>query len=308
VNTEFRVAPRMDGTPHGKTTHIFSVDVEEHFHVVALEPFVDRSTWDAQESRVERNVDILLGLLDDHKCSATFFVLGWVAERKPQVVERIAACGHEVASHGWSHRRVTHLTPQDFRQELRASKALLEDLCNKPVLGFRAPSFSIIPGMEWAFDALLDEGYLYDSSLFPIRRRGYGYPSAPPLAHQIERPEGILLELPLMTTQWRSRRIPAAGGAYFRHLPYALTQRALREHSRHALPGMFYIHPWEIDPDQPVLTRSPLTHLRHYGGLRSTLPRLRRLLTEFTFTSAAARLGIVPDRRLQHDGVPATTS
>jgi len=289
------------------TTHIFTVDVEEHFHVSAFERHIGRADWDVHESRVERNVDILLGLLERHKSSGTFFVLGWLAQRHPELVRRIADAGHEIASHGYNHQRVTQHSPASFREDVRSAKQLLEDITGHAIAGFRAPSFSIVPGLEWALDILLEEGHVYDSSLFPVRRRGYGYPSAPPLPHRVPRNCGTLLELPPMTLQWRKLRIPAGGGAYFRHFPYAITQHALREHGREHVPGVFYIHPWEVDPGQPVLVRSPVTRLRHYGGLHNTARRLERLLSEFRFTSAASRLGLATSSATGQGGLPVAS-
>ena len=241
-------------------------------------------------SRVAGNVGCLLDLLARHNTVGTFFILGWIGERYPDVVRAIASAGHEVASHGWWHRRVTALTPEEFRSEVRSSKAALEDVVGKPVLGFRAPNFSIVPGKEWAFDVLLEEGYRYDSSLFPVRRPGYGYPNATPHPHCIRRPGGELLEFPLATAMWKGLRMPAAGGGYFRQLPYALTRAAFRQHGVQGIPGTFYIHTWEYDAEQPRLPVPWLTKLRHYRGLSVTLSRPDQLLSEFRFTSVARRL------------------
>jgi polysaccharide deacetylase family protein (PEP-CTERM system associated) len=274
-----------------RVRHFFTVDVEEHFQVSAFEAVVDRVSWHRFESRVARNVDLVLEVLARHSATATFFVLGWVAERQAEVVRAIANAGHEIASHGQDHKRVTSQTALEFRESVRRSKAVLEDLVGKPVVGFRAPSFSIVPGKEWVFDILLEEGYQYDSSLFPIRRPGgYGYASAPRHPHWIVRPAGRLVELPLTTLrQWRWN-LPASGGAYFRILPYALTRAAFAESERRRVPGIFYLHPWEVDPAQPRLKGPPSARLRHYTGLARTLPRLERLLDEFGFTSIGERL------------------
>jgi polysaccharide deacetylase family protein (PEP-CTERM system associated) len=253
---------------------------------------VSRAEWDTLPSRVERSVELLLDLLARHDALGTFFTLGWIARRYPALVRRIADAGHEIASHSFWHSRVSTLTPEAFREELRSSKAALEDAAGTPVYGFRAPSFSIRPGGEWAFDVLLEEGYHYDSSLFPIRRRDYGYPGAPPEPHLIRRAGGTLLELPLATTTLAGLRLPAAGGGYLRQLPFGLIRRAFREHGERGVPGMFYIHPWEIDPGQPRLPVSRLTRVRHYRGLERTLPLLERLCAEFSFTSVAARYGV----------------
>jgi polysaccharide deacetylase family protein (PEP-CTERM system associated) len=273
--------------------HIFTVDVEDYFQVVALEPFVPRSSWDGQPSRIERNVDVLLELLSRRSTLGTFFTLGWIAKKYPNLIRRIAEVGHEVASHSWWHRRVTTITPHEFREEVRSSKAILEDVIGQRVYGFRAPSFSIVPGTEWAFDILIEEGYRYDSSIFPIRRPDYGYPNADTVPHLISRPGGTLLELPLATTEWMGVRLPVGGGGYFRQLPYGMTAKAFRQHSERGVSATFYVHPWEIDPDQPRFPNLPWhTRLRHYRGLSTTLHRLERLLEEFRFTSVARRFGI----------------
>jgi polysaccharide deacetylase family protein (PEP-CTERM system associated) len=272
--------------------HLFTVDVEDYFQVNAFEATIARSGWDGFTTRVERNVDIILELLDRKKTLGTFFTLGWVADRRPQVVRRIADAGHEIASHGWWHRRVTQMSPPEFREDLRTSRRVLEDVSGQRVYGFRAPSFSIVPGMEWAFDLLLEEGYCYDSSLFPIRRPDYGYPGADPAPHYLRRPRGTLLELPLATMSLAGLRLPTAGGGYFRQFPYALFHNAFSRLSRSGITGMFYIHPWEVDPNQPRLPVGLISRLRHYTGLARTLPRLERLLSDFRFTSVVKRFGV----------------
>jgi len=267
------------------TVHHFTVDLEEYFQVAAFEQHIARSTWERFESRVVRQIELLLELLDRHEARATFFTLGWVAERQVDLIRAIARAGHEIASHGWDHVRVTSQTPAQFRASVRRSKATLEAITGESVLGFRAPNFSIVPGREWALDLLIEEGYGYDSSLFPVRRPGYGYPSGSTDPHRLERPAGSLVEIPPTTLQWCGMRLPAAGGAYFRLLPYALVQAAFRQCERRGVPGTFYIHPWELDADQPRVRCSWLTRVRHYGGLRETAPRLDRLLAEFPFTA-----------------------
>jgi polysaccharide deacetylase family protein (PEP-CTERM system associated) len=281
----------MTHAPLDGSVHFFTVDVEDYFQVTAFDRVVSRESWDSLPSRVERSTDLLLDLLGARGIQGTFFTLGWVARKHPDLVRRIAAAGHEIASHGWWHRRVTTLTPEQFREDLRESKADLEAVSGQQVLGFRAPSFSIVPGHEWAFDVLLEEGFRYDSSLFPIRRPDYGYPAAPPVPHIIRRRSGSLLELPLATTSFAGLRIPAAGGGYLRQLPYAMIRRAFREWGAAGVPAMFYIHPWEVDPEQPRLPVSALTRLRHYGGLERTMPRLKRLLDDFRFCPVRRRFG-----------------
>ncbi len=273
----------MDSPPH-----FFTVDVEEHFHVSAFEPVLSRDQWDRQPSRVVPSTETLLDALAEAGVEGTFFVLGWVAERQPDLVRRIAAAGHEIASHSFWHQRVNTIDADGFRDEVRRSKAILEDLAGAPVEGFRAPSFSITPGTEWAFDVLLEEGYTWDSSIFPVRRPGYGYPGAPRWPYWIRRPAGSLLELPLTTLSLGPARIPAAGGGYLRHLPFGVVRAAFEGAVRAGRPGMFYTHPWEVDPDQPRLPVGPVTAVRHYRGLDRTLPRIRALLAEFRFGSVRA--------------------
>ena len=275
-------------------THCFSVDVEEHFQVSALEPHVPRDSWDRHESRVVANTTRILDLMARHGARGTFFILGWVAERHPALVKAIAAAGHEIASHGWDHRRVTQLTPDEFRDQARRSKAALERLAGAPVWGYRAPSFSIVAGREWALDILVEEGYRYDSSLFPIRRPGYGYAAGQRDPHWLERAAGKLGEVPPATVRLAGLSVPAAGGAYFRLFPYALVAAGLRSAAARGVSGTFYIHPWEVDPDQPRLPVSLKTRIRHYGGLDKTMPRLERLLTEFRFVAIAPMMGLAP--------------
>lgn len=269
----------------GMVGHYFTIDLEEYFQVAAFKPFVPHSDWDRLESRVARQVAELLDLLGRHDARATFFTVGWLAERHPQLIRAIDRAGHEIASHSWDHARVTDQTPAQFRASIRRTKQFLESITASPVLGFRAPNYSIVPGTEWALDVLIEEGYQYDSSLFPVRRPGYGYASATPDPHWLARPAGRLREFPPATLRVGGLRLPAAGGAYFRLLPYALVRTALRQCEQRGVPGTFYIHPWEIDADQPRLAVPRLTRLRHYGGLSRTMPRLIRLLQEFRFTS-----------------------
>ena len=259
------------------------MDVEEYFQVSALESAYPRERWPGLESRVEENMAVLLDLLDENDTKGTFFVLGIVAEGHPDLVRSLVDRGHEVASHGWAHRRVTTLSPDEFRASVRRSREILEQLTGRPVHGYRAPSFSIVPGREWALDILIEEGYRYDSSLFPIRRPGYGYPDAPTEPTWLERPAGRILEIPPTVLRVPGFRVPAGGGAYFRLLPYSLIRSALRQQERLRTPGTFYIHPWELDPAQPRAPVSIPTRIRHYGGLRRTRTRLERLLRDFRF-------------------------
>ena len=270
--------------------HHFTVDVEEYFQVSAFEPYVARSQWDELPSRVELGVRCILDLLDEHGARGTFFILSWVAERQRALVRDIARYGHEIASHGTDHRRVTELTPQEFRESVRTSKRLLEDIARQPVVGYRAPSFSITRDHEWALDILVEEGYRYDSSLFPVRRPGYGFAGGERDPHVMRRPSGILKEIPPATVEWGGQVFPAGGGAYFRILPYSLVASALRSAERRSVPGTFYIHPWEVDPEQPRFSVPVTTRIRHYGGLARATSRLRRLLSTFRFSAIAESL------------------
>lgn len=297
IDATIPAAPPVAATPAG-IEHHFTVDVEEYFQVSAFEPHVARADWDRLESRVVTSVHKLLALLERYGARATFFILGWVADRQPLLVKTIAAGGHEVASHGWDHRRVTQQTPDQLRESVRRTKAVLEAIVGVPVVGFRAPSFSIVPGREWALDVLLQEGYLYDSSLFPIVRRGYGYANGLRDPHVLPRQAGRLVEVPPTTLRRGGVNLPAAGGAYFRLLPYALSQAALRDCAGRGVPGTFYVHPWELDPEQPRLPVSWTARARHYGGLARTTPRLERMLREFRFNSihgAGTLARLIPD-------------
>ncbi|HXH63701.1 MAG TPA: XrtA system polysaccharide deacetylase [Gemmatimonadales bacterium] len=270
--------------------HHFTVDVEEYFQVSAFEAHVPRADWEHLPRRLSQSVRRLLELLGTAEVRGTFFVLGWIARRQPDVVREIARAGHEIASHGWDHRRVTEQTPAEFRDSVRRSRRELEDLTGDHVVGFRAPSFSIVPGCEWALDVLAEEGYRYDSSLFPVKRPGgkYGYPGGGRDPHWLVRTSGPLAELPPATLDFWGMRLPAGGGAYFRLFPYGLVQAALRDCQHRGVPGTFYIHPWELDAAQPRFPVPWSTRIRHYGGLGRTDARLDRLLREFRFTTMAS--------------------
>lgn len=269
----------MGARPIGGVKHFFTVDVEEYFQVVALSPYAPMAKWDSFESRVERSVDELLALMATHGALGTFFTVGWVAERHPEMMKRIVAAGHEVASHTYDHLRITHQTPEHFRESVRKTKRIIEDITGSEVIGFRAPSFSITPGNEWALDILIEEGHRYDSSLFPVKRRGYGYPGGQRDAYWIERPAGRIAEFPPATLRVAGLTLPAAGGAYFRILPPFLVHAALREAEGRGAAGTFYIHPWEWDPRQPRLDVPLLTRVRHYAGQGGVLNRIAALLS-----------------------------
>ena len=257
-----------------------SVDVEDYFQVSALAPHIARSEWDRIPCRVERNVETLLGLLAESGSQATFFTLGWIAERYPALVRRIVAAGHELASHGYSHRRATDQSRAEFLEDISRAKSLLEDLGGIEVKGYRAPSFSIGSGNLWAFDCIAEAGYRYSSSVYPIRHDHYGMPDAPRFPY---RPRDNLLEIPVTTARLLNRNVPAGGGGYFRLMPYALSRSLIRRVNRvEHRAAVFYLHPWELDPGQPRVAGTSLkTRLRHYLNLHRTQSRLRRLLGDF---------------------------
>lgn len=261
-----------------------TVDVEDYFHVSALASAAPRDRWDRFESRVVANTQRLLDLFDEFDVRTTCFVLGWVAGKHPALVREIAARGHEVASHGYWHQLVYDLTPDAFRDDVGQSRRLLQDLSGQPVEGYRAPSFSITRRSLWALDVLLDEGYTYDASIFPVRHDRYGIPDAPRHAYRVERSGAHIIEVPPSTARLAGQNVAVAGGGYFRLLPYAWTRWGIRRlNEREARPATFYLHPWEVDPGQPRLPASFVSRTRHYTNLARTEPRLRRLLGEFRF-------------------------
>lgn len=273
-------ASEMAGQPANRRAHHITVDVEEFFHSTLLVERVPFHQWEDHFRRAALIVPWILEELARAGSRATFFVLGWTAERDPAMVRAIHEAGHEVAAHSWIHRRVDALTPEEFRDAVRRSKALLEDIMGAPVAGYRAPSFSISPGCEWAFDILLDEGYRYDSSIFPIDLGpGYGYKGGSPDPYWIRREGGILAEVPPLTLGMRGKRYPAAGGAYLRLLPFQLVKTALRQAEKRGAPGTLYIHPWDIDPELVPLKSLPaLLRLRLYGGSKRARRRLAHLM------------------------------
>lgn len=267
-----------------RIVNAMSVDVEDYFHVSAFDRVVPRDAWDAFERRVERNTERLLALFDERQVGATFFVLGWVAERHRPLVRRIAAAGHEVACHGYGHRLIYDQTPVEFAEDVRRAKWMLEDLVGLPVRGYRAPSYSITARSLWALDILVEAGFEYDASVFPVHHDRYGMPGAPREIHRLERPGGSLIEVPPSTVRLLGVNLPVAGGGYFRILPYWWTRWGIgRVNGRERRPVIFYLHPWEIDPDQPRLRADALGRFRHYRNLHQTERRLRRLCTEFSF-------------------------
>ncbi|HYP68307.1 MAG TPA: XrtA system polysaccharide deacetylase [Thiobacillaceae bacterium] len=259
-----------------------TIDVEDYFQVSAFAPHISRQEWDSLPCRVERNVDLILALLDDAGAKATFFTLGWIAERHPNIVRIIVDNGHELASHGYGHQRASDLTPEEFRLDVVRAKHILEDAAGLEVKGYRAPSFSISGRNRWALDVLSETGHAYSSSIYPVRHDHYGAPDAPRHPYRPNGQYGIL-ELPPTTVPLFGRNLPAAGGGYFRLMPYGLSRWLLRQvNLREHAPCMFYFHPWEVDPEQPrPAGLNAKTRFRHYVNLHHMRGKLERLLKDF---------------------------
>ncbi|MEO8256561.1 MAG: XrtA system polysaccharide deacetylase [Acidobacteriota bacterium] len=282
--------PSPEPTVQPPIVNAMTIDVEDYFHVSVFDGLVPRHAWEGMESRVCANTDRLLAIFSDADIRATFFILGWVAERFPQLVQRIAAGGHEIASHGYGHRLVYDLTPRAFRDDIRRAKGVLEAATSSPVYGYRAPSFSVTPRSLWALDVLIEEGFRYDASIFPIRHDRYGIPISPRHPYLLER-SALLVEAPASTVQWGPFNLPIGGGGYFRILPYGWTRWGIRRlNDVERTPAIFYLHPWEIDPGQPRLKTSGLGTFRHYRNLCRTEGRLRRLIKDFSFSTMMALL------------------
>lgn len=264
-----------------------TVDVEDYFHVSALSSVIRPEDWTRHDKgRVVSSTQRLLDLFDKHKYHATFFVLGWVADRYPELVREISQRGHEVACHGWSHQLVYNQSQQTFRQEAERGKKCLEDITGKQVCGYRAASYSITEKSRWALDILVELGFLYDSSLFPVYHDRYGMPGIPRFPYRLRTDQGQdLVEFPLSTKGILGYRLPVAGGGYFRLFPYAFNRWCLQSINRGGQPFVFYLHPWEIDPDQPRFPATGLSRFRHYNNLDKCYDRLKSLLNDFQFCS-----------------------
>ena len=276
--------------------NVLSVDVEDYFQVEAFASRVRFEEWDFYERRVERNVDRILELFDKYQAKATFFVLGWVAEKIPNLSKRIAKAGHEIGCHGFAHRRLQTLTPDQFRDDLRKATHILNDQVQRPIRSFRAPSFSIVKSTMWALDILAEEGYTFDSSLFPVRHDLYGIPDADRFPYWHTTPKGNwVFEFPPSTIRKVQNNWGVAGGGYLRLVPYGATQWAIRHINRmEQQPVMVYFHPWEIDPAQPVIQAGIRSTLRHYTNLRTMAAKLEHLLRDFEFTTLS-------DAAIQHE-------
>ncbi|WP_233151682.1 XrtA system polysaccharide deacetylase [Pelomonas sp. KK5] len=259
-----------------------TIDVEDYFQVSAFAPYIARDDWDRRECRVEHNMARILALLEERQVKATFFTLGWIAERYPQLVRQIVEQGHELASHGYGHQRASELSREAFADDIGRAKQLLEDLSGQAVLGYRAPSFSIGEGNLWAFDVLREAGYRYSSSVYPIAHDHYGMPDSPRFAYPVR--EG-LLEVPVTTLRAFNRNFPSSGGGYFRLLPYALSRWMIRQvNAVDQQSAVFYFHPWEIDSEQPRIPGiDGKTRFRHYVNIPRTHGRIAQLLSDFAW-------------------------
>lgn len=265
---------------NSRITNALTIDVEDYFQVSAMAPYIRRDEWDSRECRVERNIDRILDMLAQHGTQATFFTLGWVAERYPAMVRRIVEQGHELASHGYGHQRASDLSEAEFFDDVQRAKGILEDIGGQSVLGYRAPSFSIGTGNLWALDTLLKAGYRYSSSIYPVKHDHYGMPDAPRFVHEV-RPG--LLEVPPTTLRLFDRNLPSSGGGFFRLLPYSVSRWMLQQvNARDAESAIFYFHPWEIDAEQPrVAGIDAKTRFRHYVNIERNERKLDRLLSDF---------------------------
>ncbi|MBI47347.1 MAG: polysaccharide deacetylase family protein [Marinobacter sp.] len=278
-----------------------TIDVEDYFQVAALAEAVRREDWHSMEYRVEANTQRILSLLDRHKARATFFTLGWVAEKSPELVRLIRKEGHEIASHGYSHQLIYNQTPEVFREETRRSKAVLENITGEPITGYRAASYSITNESRWALDILAEEGFAWDSSIFPVHHDRYGMPGTPRWPHTLTTDKGYkLAEFPLSTLKLPGYTLPIAGGGYFRLFPYWFSRWGLGSINRQGEPFVFYLHPWEVDPGQPRLDVKWFSRFRHYNNLDVCEERLSKLLGHFRFTTmgnvlrAQGLLGVEP--------------
>lgn len=259
-------------------------DLEDYFQVGAFSDRVSVRDWGRYSGRLPENTSKILDLLAEHKCLATFFVLGWAAVNQPQVMSRIAACGHEIACHSYHHRPVFEMTPAEFREDTRRAKQVLEDLCGKAVYGYRAPSFSITRDSLWAFEILAELGFTYSSSIFPVKHPNYGMPQGPRFPFRISTRSGDIVEFPMTTVQYGAGRSPLGGGAYLRILPYWYTRWGIRYlNELEGQPACVYLHPWELDSKQPRINGTLTARLRHYLGLHGLESKVRRLLRDFQF-------------------------
>ena len=283
----------MQTPPSGPGTirNAFTVDVEEYFQVEAFSEHVEKTDWEKYPRRIDQTADIILGLLSSHKVKGTFFILGWLAERNPSLVAKIFSQGHEIASHGFEHTMVTRMTPEEFRMDVRKAKKVLEEITNTPVHGYRAPTFSIVEKTSWAYRILLEEGYRYSSSVFPIRHDRYGWPgfgNAPKRMHAIDGKE--IWEVPMSTWCFGSFNIPFGGGGYLRLYPWSLTKALFRKVTENGKPVVVYVHPWEFDHKHPMIDAPFLKRIRHHTGISGMNKKIRFLLQYFQFGTVEQHL------------------
>lgn len=271
--------------PTKKIKNYLTIDVEDYFQVSAFEKVIDPKGWDAYPCGILENTQIILDLLAQRDVKATFFIVGWIAERYPELVRKISDQGHEIGCHSYWHRKVYDLTPDDFGEDTHQSKSILEDITGKPVYGYRAPSYSITSKSLWALDILSEMGFRYDSSIFPTYHDNYGIPDAPRFVYNLK--DQKMIEYPISTTRVMGRNLPISGGGYFRFLPYSITRSALKRiNTKEQQPFVFYLHPWELDPDQKrIKNASPLSRFRHYVNLKTTRGKFEKLLDDFRFRS-----------------------
>ncbi len=289
-----------------ENVNLLTFDIEDWFHTSALRRFIDEKSWDNLASRAVENVHLILELLARHQNRATFFVLGWMAEKYPQLVREIDQAGHEIASHGYRHKLIYELERDTFRDYVRRAKRLLEDLTGKPVEGYRATSFSIVKDTLWALDVLRESGFVYDASMFPVRHDIYGIDGFPRFPFVLA---SGLIEIPASTFRLAGRNLPIAGGGYLRLYPYWLTRKGIQSLNRSGYPAMVYLHPWELDPDCPRVTNADrLTRFRQYVNLHKTKARLQRLLTDFHFIPVSGYIKRYQDTFPQGDSFEASHS
>jgi polysaccharide deacetylase family protein (PEP-CTERM system associated) len=282
----------VNGNRKTNIINAITVDVEDYYQVSAFSKQIDKQKWDEFPSRVNHNTRRILKIFDDKKINSTFFVLGWIAERYPELIKEISDCGHEIASHGYSHDLIYDQTPNVFRDEAKRSKDLLEDIINKTVLGYRAASYSITRESIWAIDILIELGFKYDSSIFPIIHDRYGIPGGETAPHILRTNKGkSIIEFPLSTVGTKKIRLPISGGGYFRLFPYWISKKGLnRINSHESIPFIFYMHPWEIDKDQPRIKSKMISEFRHYNNIKKFEDRLIKLLDDFKFDTVSAVL------------------
>lgn len=272
-----------------KITNYLTIDVEEHFQVAAFDDIVKPKDWNNHTSRVAKNTTFILDLLAQHQTKATFFIVGWTAERNPDLVKEIDRQGHEIGCHSYMHRKIYDLSPEEFREDTIKAKGILEQILDKKIAGYRAPSYSITKKSLWALDMLSELGFIYDSSIFPIMHDNYGIPDAPRFKYR--HPNLNLTEFPISTAKVLGRNIPVSGGGYFRLFPYWFTKKLLKSiNQKEKQPFIFYLHPWEVDPDQPRLSDAGfISKFRHYNNLKKTSGRFKRLLSDFDFGVISAQ-------------------